>query len=105
MPRRFARTLTSHNVSTASELGWGRLKNGSLMSTAAEAGFEALITVDKRIRYEQNLAKLPLRVVVMVSPSNDIDDLARLAPGVLKALAEMPPRTLVEVVAGPHSAS
>lgn len=105
VPRAFARLLAGHEVGTAAERGWGRLKNGSLLFAAASAGYDAMITVDQNLRHEQNPADLPLRVVVMIAPSNDIDDLARLAPGVLNALAQMPPRTLVEVAAGPRRAS
>jgi hypothetical protein len=47
--------LTGHGVSTAYEKGWAALKNGELLK-AAEAEFEALVTTDKNLRYQQNLA-------------------------------------------------
>ena len=41
------------------------LKNGDLLSQAAANGFEALITKDQGVEHEQNLASLPLSVVVL----------------------------------------
>jgi len=43
---------------------WEQLRNGALMSIAAGAGFEVLVTIDKQIEHQQNLAALALAVVV-----------------------------------------
>jgi hypothetical protein len=47
--------LSGHPVSTAKEMGWSELDNGKLL-TAAEIEFDAIITTDRSIRYQQNLA-------------------------------------------------
>ena len=49
------RSLPGHEVSTAYEMGWAELPNGDLLA-AAEKDFQALITTDKNLRYQQNLA-------------------------------------------------
>jgi hypothetical protein len=36
--------LAGHIVSTAYELGWATLKNGELLTSAEEKGFEVLVT-------------------------------------------------------------
>jgi hypothetical protein len=48
--------LADHTVVEAVERGWQRLSNGDLLSAAEAEGFEVLITADKNIRYQQNLA-------------------------------------------------
>ena len=48
--------LVGHQVATACENGWAELTNGELLRVAEEAGFDAMITTDKGIRYQQNLA-------------------------------------------------
>ena len=48
--------LKEHSVTEARDRGWDRLANGDLLKTAEEARFEALITADRNIRYQQNLA-------------------------------------------------
>ena len=62
-PLRYA--LKSHVVVEAVERGWERLVNGALLDEAESAGFEILITADKNIRYQQNLAGRKIALVVI----------------------------------------
>jgi hypothetical protein len=48
--------LTGHSVTRTQDMGWDRLSNGALLTAAEQAGFEVLLTTDKNIRYQQNLA-------------------------------------------------
>ena len=43
------------------------LKNGELLSTAETEGFAALITTDRNLRYQQNLADRRLSIVVLMT--------------------------------------
>jgi hypothetical protein len=61
--------LTDHSVSTAHELGWATLKNGELLRSAEEQGFEVLVTTDTNLRYQQNLAVRRIAVVVLSTTS------------------------------------
>ena len=54
-PKGLARTLVGHTVHTAQSRGWDTLSNGALLNAAEEAGFDLLLTTDRRIRYQQNL--------------------------------------------------
>jgi hypothetical protein len=56
--------LAAHSVSTAFETGWAELENGDLL-TAAEKVFDAFITTDKNLRYQQNLAARQLAILVL----------------------------------------
>jgi len=58
------RALEGHTVSTAYEMGWGELDNGDLL-TAAESRFDVLVTTDKNLRYQQNLAGRRLAILVL----------------------------------------
>ena len=75
---------------------WEDLRNGKLLAAAA-AQFDVLLTVDQNIKHQQNLATLPIAVVVMIAPSNTLEDLALLVPEVEEALQGLQPKTLVEV--------
>ena len=59
---------------------WEQLRNGALMSVAAEAGFEVFITIDKQIEHQQNLAALALAVVVVDGKSNALPILLPFTP-------------------------
>jgi hypothetical protein len=62
------RALAGHTISTAFEMGWSELDNGALLQ-AAESRFDALITTDKNLRYQQNLTGLRLAIVVLPTTS------------------------------------
>ncbi len=61
--------LAGHRVSTAYELGWATLKNGELLRSAEEQGFEVLVTTDTNLRYQQNLTARRIAVVVLSTTS------------------------------------
>ena len=48
--------LKGHEVRTAAQQGWDRLKNGELLVAAETEDFDVLLTTDKNMRYQQNLA-------------------------------------------------
>ena len=60
--------LVGHAVVTAREKGWADLDNGHLLA-AAEAEFDALITTDQNLRYQQNLAGRGLAILVLPTTS------------------------------------
>jgi hypothetical protein len=64
-PSGIAGALSGHDVTEAIERGWDRLSNGELLKVAEAAGFDLLLTTDKRIRYQQNLTGRKITVVVL----------------------------------------
>jgi hypothetical protein len=52
-------------VRTAARQGWDTLKNGELLAAAEADGFDVLLTTDKNMRYQQNLAGRKIAVVVL----------------------------------------
>jgi hypothetical protein len=46
VPRGVARALTGHTVTEARERGWATMRNGDLLRSAEEAGFEVLVTAE-----------------------------------------------------------
>ena len=57
--------LQEHNVRTTAYEGWSGLTNGTLLKTADEAGFDAMITADQGIRYQQNRSNYRLALIVL----------------------------------------
>ncbi len=53
---------------TAAQQGWDRLRNGDLLTVAEGAGFGLLLTTDKNMRYQQNLAERKIAVIVLGHP-------------------------------------
>jgi len=57
--------LVGHTVHTAAEEGWDQLRNGDLLSAAEAAGFDLLLTTDRNMQYQQNLAGRKIAVVIL----------------------------------------
>jgi hypothetical protein len=65
-PRTLARYLIGHHtVTEARARGWDKLGNGELLTAAEAAGFEVLVTTDRNLRYQQNLAERKIAFVVL----------------------------------------
>lgn len=64
-PKGLICALPGHTVHTAQAKGWDTLSNGALLTAAEKAGFELLLTTDRRIRYQQNLRGRRIALVVL----------------------------------------
>lgn len=98
VPTRLGRLLIGHDVTSVQRHGWGGIKNGKLLALAAQE-FDVLLTADKGIEYQQNLATLPVAVMIVLANSNRLEDLAIVVPNILKALINLQPRTVQRVTA------
>ena len=98
VPRRLRQDLPAHTVKTVVEMGWGGMKNGALLARAAQE-FEAFITVDQNLAYQQSHTTLPLAVIVLLASSNKLQALLPLIPRLEAALTSLQPRSLVQIKA------
>ena len=96
VPKPLRRSFPTHQIRTAAEMGWQDLRNGKLLAEAA-AAFDVILTVDKNIKYEQNLATLPIAVIVLRAPKNTPDVLAGFAPFVERALGSYQRGQMLEI--------
>jgi hypothetical protein len=96
LPKELQLELPGHAVRTVQEMGWSSLKNGDLLARGA-GQFDAFLTADQNLQYQQNLSTLPVAVVVLVAKTNRIQDLRPLIPQLVSALASLARRTLVRV--------
>lgn len=71
---------------TVQGLGWAGVKNGALLRVARAAGFRVLVTVDRRMEYQQDIPRSGLALVVLRAPSTRMRDLLPLVPALLAAL-------------------
>ncbi|MGH7628846.1 MAG: DUF5615 family PIN-like protein [Gemmatimonadales bacterium] len=97
VPRQLAPELRGHEARTVVELGWAGLENGTLLRRAAAHGFQAFITMDRNLQYQQNIGRLALGVILLRAADNRVETLSPLIPAVLAALATLQPGTVVQV--------
>ena len=72
------------------------IKNGKLLSLAASE-FDIFLTADRGIEYQQNLASLPIAVLIVLARSNRMEDMKLLVPAILKSLNHIQPQSLYKV--------
>jgi hypothetical protein len=84
-----------HTVVTAWYQGWSGLKNGALLSSAEQAGFDLFITADQELSCQQNLTGRKMALVVL-STNNWAFIKAHLAR-IMVAVEEATPGSYTEV--------
>ena len=92
-------TLLVHaaQIYTVRTMGFAGMANGQLLSAAADSGFDALITADKNIVFQQNELTLPVAVIVIRSYGTQHEHVRPFVPSIVRILNsdELPKRFYV----------
>ena len=83
--RRLAEDIREHDVVTVPDAGWAALTNGELLARA-QGEFDAFVTVDRNLPFQQDLARFSIAVIVLRAASIRVGDLRSLVPQLLAAL-------------------
>ena len=75
-----------HPAFSVNYMKWNALTNGELLRVMLKEGFDALVTWDQNMEYQQNFQKYPITVFVFCTLSNDYETLSPLVPQILRAL-------------------
>lgn len=87
-------SLIGHEVVTAFEVGWSEVSNGDLLGKA-DKEFDVLVTTDKQLQYQQNLAGR--RIAILVLPYGSWIKLRAHTEKIASAVATMQPGSYVEL--------
>jgi hypothetical protein len=79
-----------HAADTISGLGWTGIRNGELLRRMS-GQYDALVTMDRSIEFQQRISTLPFGIVLIRAPSNRMEDLRPLVPSILSALNAVEP--------------
>jgi hypothetical protein len=88
------RQLVSHEIATAYEMSWAKLNNGDLLA-AAEKSYDAFITTDQNLRYQQNLAGR--RLAILVLPTTSWPEIQKQTTKVADAVNALKPGDFIEL--------
>jgi hypothetical protein len=75
----------------------GGSQERKIAGPAESGGFDALITVDQGIPYQQNVGAGRIAVIVLCVSRNRLDNLKKLANGALSALSSISPGQIVRL--------
>jgi len=85
-----------HVCETVQEAGFGGMVNGALLSSA-EGVWDVLVTVDKSMKYQQNLTIRNIAILVIRAKSSDIDDLLPYVEDCVLALKTIKAGQIIKV--------
>jgi hypothetical protein len=89
--------LPDHEVFTVQDMGWRAKKDAELL-VLADQSFDALLTTDRNMQYQQNIAKLRrLAIVVLVVPEASMRTLRPVVSSILILLQHVAPGTATEI--------
>ncbi len=86
LPKRLKQDLQEHEIYTARDKGWTGISNGKLLELLIENKFDALLTFDRNLQYQQNFKKYRIPVLVLDAPDNSYITLKNLVPKIKQAL-------------------
>jgi predicted nuclease of predicted toxin-antitoxin system len=90
LPKRLKNDLSAFDVYTVRDKNWNGKKNGELLKLMIADSFDALITFDKNLQYQQNFIKYSLPVIVLNAPDNSYLTLQLYVPKIIEILKTKP---------------
>lgn len=71
LPRKLQKMFDStHEVKTVRDMDWLGKKNGELLGLLTLGGFDIFITIDKNLRFQQNLNKFNVCIFLLMAYNN-----------------------------------
>jgi hypothetical protein len=65
VPKQVAGALPDHDVTTVPDAGWASVKNGKLLALIEEAGYQAFITCDRQMEFQQDFTNRPFAILLL----------------------------------------
>lgn len=98
LPAGVADLLPGHDVVSVQQAGYKGLTNGELLRRATSDGYAVLLTADRNLPAQQNIAAGGIAVVLV--RGSRIAEVAAQAEAVRAAIADAQPGTVTRVQAG-----
>ena len=77
-----------YDVRTVRDMGWLGKKNGELLGLIVFNGFDFFVTIDKNLRYQQNLDRIELNIFLLVAVNNRRETLQELVTKIKDKIQE-----------------
>ena len=95
-PIKYSLSVEGHECSTVPEAGFSGRTNGELLSLA-ESKFEAFVTLDKGVQFQQNLAESRIAILLIRSRSRRVEDILPHIAACLLALRSIKPGQFIQI--------
>ena len=99
VPRQLRRDLPEFKIRTVQEEKWSSVKNGELLRLSSQV-FEVLVTADKRLRHQQNIAQHNIGVVVIATRDTRLPRIQQVLDELRAAIRDVAPGTVIIITGG-----
>ena|SRR5258708_1424745 len=96
LPEGLRAELPVHQVLTVREAGLAGKKDGDLLA-AASGRFDAFVTMDRSLQWQQKVSAFDLGVVIIRARSNSLPSIRPLVPDLLRLLSIVSPGQVIRV--------
>ncbi|MVN22178.1 DUF5615 family PIN-like protein [Mucilaginibacter arboris] len=79
---------TEHEVKTVRDMGWLGKKNGEILGLIVFNGFDYFVTIDKNLRFQQNLDRIELKIFLLLAKNNRRETLQVLVEKIKERIQE-----------------
>ncbi len=97
---RVSEAFSGHEVKTAVELGWQRLKDNVLVALLQDR-FDVLVTIDQGFEHQQNLKILRFGLLIIHVARNKVEFYRPLFGQMQAAMARVKPGEVIHVYGSP----
>ncbi len=77
-----------YEVKTIRDMGWLGKKSGELLGLIVFSGFDYFVTLDKNLRYQQNLDRIKLTIFLLLAVNNRRETLQVLVRKIKERIKE-----------------
>jgi len=84
-------------VTSVPDMGWQSKQNGELLSAMSAEGIEYLLTADRNLRFQQNLSRHNITVVVLLSYDTRLKTLLPHIETIEQAINQHSDETFIEI--------
>jgi len=96
VPFKLKSLLIGHHVYSVQMMGWDGVKNGDLIKLA-DSEFDLFVTIDKNLRYQQNLSRTRMSIILISVRDNKVATIIGRVPELLAALNTIVPSQYREI--------
>ena len=82
LPKKLKKDFPEHEIYTVTDKDWNGKKNGELLSLMLDESFDILMTFDQNLEHQQNFAKYPITVIVLMAENNTYAVLSEIVENV-----------------------
>lgn len=97
LPKRLKNDFPEHEIFTVRDKGWNSKKNGELLGLMLTENFDVLLTFDQNLEHQQNFAKYPIAVFVLIAENNTYQILSELVAKIRTELEKPLPTGITKI--------